>query len=733
MDVGLLPSALFVTVVASPGFQTWLLYSPNRQIRRSFVPALHPLSFRPQFLRYSRRKTAFISTAAGQLPLVVSHVQSSERRALRVYDITASSAEHAKYGIITWHGSNLSSTEATPSRPILFNTKLVRKLQADLNRLLIPALIAVFSFLNIFLASRCVSKLATGNVLHFSKASSALSFSSRNRAKSSFAAINPIILSNHGKASCFSDLHELSKPASTVTTNSARLATATPVARAEKREKPPVQRSLIGLACVMFTIAAALAAAETAITTLWPWKVRELAEKEGPKSPFAVLDSDLTRFLTTILVSTTSATIFSTAIVTELAGEVFGGAAVGYVTAIMTVFFLFFGEILPKALAVHAPAKVARIMVPFINTLSFIVYPVGKLLASISTFILRMLKLPFESGTSVSEEELRLIVAGAGRSGSIEKYESQIIHNVLDLEETDVKSIMCPRVDMVALSNDRTLTNLLDLEKESHYSRMPVFENTIDNIVGVALAKSLLGYLNEDPALLQRTKVSEVMDPAFFVPESTSVWIALEEMRKRRLHMAIVVDEYGGTAGLVTLEDILEEVVGEIYDEDDDYEAESQCIAKSGENAYAVDGQTSLEKVVEALNLTLAEEDLDDYGTISGFICAKMDGIPDVGEELVVSHVRFRVVEADDRRIVRLKAEVLTKAGIAQIVEEEKRVKESEAHVDDQDLARNVLDIEPVPKKQKLSSHSNENGIYEKEDMKLEGMEDPPHPTEATK
>lgn len=432
-------------------------------------------------------------------------------------------------------------------------------------------------------------------------------------------------------------------------------------------EKVRVGHNLIAIATVMFIVGAALAAAETAITTLWPWKVRELAEKEGESSPFSVLEADLTRFLTTILVTTTSATVLSTAIATEVAGEVFGPAAVGYVTVGLTVFFLFFGEILPKALAVHAPAKVARVMVPVISSLSIIVYPVGKSLAWVSTQILRLLKLPMENDATVSEEELRLIVAGADQSGSIEKYESQIIQNVLDLEETDVREVMCPRVDILALASTRSLEELLELESESHYSRMPVYEGTIDNIVGVAMVKSLLRYLTVDKSLLQTTQVSELMDPAFFVPESMSVWIVLEEMRKRRLHMAIVVDEYGGTAGLVTLEDILEEVVGEIYDEDDDYEARAQTIEKGEDGLYLMEGQSDLKKVNEALSLYLAEEDLDDYGTISGFLCARMGGIPDIGDNFVVSRVRFTVVGADDRRIISLRAEVLTEEEVLQI------------------------------------------------------------------
>lgn len=474
-------------------------------------------------------------------------------------------------------------------------------------------------------------------------------------------------------------------------------------------EKPPLQRSLIGLACLLFVIGAALAAAETAITTLWPWKVRELAEKEGRKSPFAVLESDLTRFLTTILVSTTTATVFATAIATELAGEVFGAAAVGYVTAALTVFFLFFGEILPKALAVHAPAKVARIMVPVIKSLSVIVYPLGKLLATMSTYILRLLKLPMESDANVSEEELRLIVAGADRSGSIEKHESEIIRNVLDLEETDVSDVMCPRVDMVALPLTSTLTKLLELESQSHYSRMPVFDGTVDNIVGVALAKSLLNYLNEDPALLRSVKISEIMDPPFFVPESMSVWVALEEMRRRRLHMAVVVDEYGGTAGLVTLEDILEEVVGEIYDEDDDYEAEAQFIERISEGFYIVDGQADLDKVGEALALSLSEDDLNDYGTISGFLCAQMGGIPEIGDSILLNSVKFTVAEADDRRIIRVGAEVLSDNVLAEMHEDNVSTANNTDALKGNGLSR-TLDSNIAPSRGSEGMHRKEDG-----------------------
>lgn len=670
----------------------------------------------PSFCRPSHKRSfstplagnsTFISSVHSAESLLGSQFLPSRRRALRVCRTTATSAGHATCAA----GNHRAAKHYRTLNEWYFHQDSVRVrriefLFANIFRNLLAASAAlVLSSLYAIWIHRTAGDTTTNTSAYY-ELPSGIPVSSQWNRKASFATVYPFV-SSHRIACGLVDSHIPTRGPHLIKPTLAHVA---PRLGSDSIEKQPIQKSLLGLACVMFTLAAALAAAETAITTLWPWKVRELAEKEGEKSPFALLESDLTRFLTTILVSTTSATIFSTAIATELAGEMLGSAGVGYVTAGMTVFFLFFGEILPKALAVHAPAKVARFMVPFISTLSIIVYPVGKLLAAISTFILRRLKLPFENDTTVSEEELRLIVAGADRSGSIEKYESQIIHNVLDLEETDVKSVMCPRVDMVALPSNNTLAQLLELESECHYSRMPVYDSTIDNIVGVALAKSLLRYLNEDPEKLKTTKVSEVMDPAFFIPDSMSVWVALEEMRKRRLHMAVVVDEYGGTAGLVTLEDVLEEVVGEIYDEDDDYEAETQFISKIRDNLYNIDGQASLEKVAEAFNLILSEDDLDDYGTISGFLCAQMGGIPQAGEELVVSHVRFRVSDATDRRIVKLQAEILTVEEVSRIEEEEQRMKANEAKADGQELSRSVLDIEPVPKKHKHSDIQG-NGV----------------------
>ena len=176
---------------------------------------------------------------------------------------------------------------------------------------------------------------------------------------------------------------------------------------------------------------------------------------------------------------------------------------------------------------------------------------------------------------NVSEEELRMIIMGAKVSGQIRTEEQDMIESVLDLQDTLVTAIMKPRVEIVAVEASTDIRTFVRAVSESGYSRIPVYDDNIDNIIGMVLAKSLIDYLDQPDWIqgIEKNSVADIMDPAYYVPESMNVWNALEEMRLRRIHMAIVVDEYGGTAGLITLEDILEEVIGEIYDEDDIEEA----------------------------------------------------------------------------------------------------------------------------------------------------------------
>ncbi len=401
---------------------------------------------------------------------------------------------------------------------------------------------------------------------------------------------------------------------------------------------------------VFFALSAFFSASETAIITLWPWKVRELAEREGERSPFWLINKDITRFLTTILVGNNLVNVAATALVTEMTTRAFGSVGVGYATGIVTVLVLFFGEITPKTIAVHNADRLARLVARPIYLLSIVLYPIGQLFSWAATSILRLVRLEFTTEPLVSNGELRLILAGAERSGAIEEAEEDMIEGVLELESTPVREVMMPRVDVVAIEASTSLSELVKIEQEHRFSRMPVYEDNIDHIVGVVHTKDLLAYLN-DPVKLSTLKVSSLLHPAYFVPESMPLWNLLLEMRRRKTHVAIVVDEFGGTAGIATLEDIFEEIVGEIYDETDK-EEEAQIIPESG-GSFLISGQTPLDEVSEALGTELPE---GEYETLSGFLYNVLGYIPGVGERIDHGGYSFIIVDGDERHIERIRA-----------------------------------------------------------------------------
>lgn len=390
---------------------------------------------------------------------------------------------------------------------------------------------------------------------------------------------------------------------------------------------------LTGLFLFLFTALALLHSAEIAITTLYPWKVREFAEEEekmGKQGTFRILNEDITRVLTTILVASTTCSIFATTVFTHLVAASFGARGERYGALALTCLTLFFVELLPKSIGVTNAEAVARVMTPPINVISAVVSPLGISLSWLAKKTLTLLGLKGkDTGDSISDSQLRLIVTGARDSGTIDHGEQEMIQGVLDLQNQRVKEIMKPRVEIIAVPKDMSVASVLGVVRESGYSRIPVYDGEIDNIVGIVLAKTVLDFfvkgvlVDEDVIRKIRSSSSEeevaevadnvsklysaadfavnkkiqstdgdkyvkpltgqeltkrmetsisdagLIESCYFVPETANGWSVLQEMRKRRVHMAVVVDEYGGTEGLVSLEDIVEEVVGEIYDEDD--------------------------------------------------------------------------------------------------------------------------------------------------------------------
>ncbi|MBA0803896.1 hypothetical protein Gohar_014059 [Gossypium harknessii] len=408
------------------------------------------------------------------------------------------------------------------------------------------------------------------------------------------------------------------------------------------KEQGLVLTALLGLS-------AFFSMAETAITTLWPWKVRELADKDSEDGVFKMLSSDVTRFLTTILIGTTVVNIGATALVTDAATAIFGEAGVSAATGVMTVAILLLTEITPKSIAVHNPTEVARFVVRPVAWLSVILYPVGRVVTYLSMGMLKIFGLKGKSEPYVTEDELKLMLRGAELSGAIEEEEQDMIENVLEIKDTHVREVMTPLVDVVAIDASSTLVEFHNLWLTHQYSRVPAFEQRIDNIVGIAYAMDLLDYVPKGE-LLERTTVGDMAHkPAYFVPDSMSVWNLLREFRIRKVHMAVVLNEYGGTVGIVTLEDVVEEIVGEIFDENDSKEEiqkKTGYIVMRAEGIFDVDANTSIDQLSEDLNIKMPEE--HQYETVSGFVCEAFGYIPRTGESVKVELERGNEEEEDE-------------------------------------------------------------------------------------
>ena len=422
--------------------------------------------------------------------------------------------------------------------------------------------------------------------------------------------------------------------------------------------------SMVLTAGVLLVMSAFFSLAETSITTLYPWKVRELADQEGSTGGvFQIMSKDVTRFLTTILIGTTFSGIMATALITEAALILYGDGATTAVTVALTIVMLVFTEIAPKSVAVQHATVVARVIAKPIYLLSFVVYPLGRTCQIVVNAMFALFGLKTSAEPFVSEEELKLVLAGATKSGEVESAEKDMIQNVLDLEETVVRDVMTPLVQVHGVRSDATLAEFRTEWIEHKYSRVPAWEDRVDNIVGIVRANQIMqlgierDLRPEQSKELEDVLVQDVMlRDTYFVPESMSVSKLLRELMQRKSHMCVVVNEFGGTVGIATLEDCVEEIVGEIYDEEDSQKANADedeqdatpFIREVGQGAYLVDTRAALWKLADELSLDIPESPL--YETVGGFVCDLFGSIPDVGASITTTfeHVEDEDASSDD-------------------------------------------------------------------------------------
>lgn len=409
----------------------------------------------------------------------------------------------------------------------------------------------------------------------------------------------------------------------------------------------------IAVLVALLVLSAFMAASQTALTAIPPWKIRELREEgQLTSSSFEVLERNPTRFVSTLLIVNNVVNVAFTALVTLITLQLTlargGNEAVAVVlaTAVAAGLILLFGEITPKSIAGHHPVAVARVVIRPVYFLSAVMYPLGIAFSWFTGRVLMLLRLQPTSDTLMSSDALRMMLRSAEESGAIEPSEQEMIRGIIDLEDTVVREVMTPRVDVISVRDEASLADLQALVTTHGYSRLPVYAENIDDIKGVVYARDLLQFLGTGDAITS-TRVADIATPAQYVPETLSVMSLLRDMRLRKNHLAIVVDEFGGTAGVITLEDIIEEITGEIYDETDDDEVDD--IVALGDGSYLLQGSAHMESVASAL--TLEFDDDGDFDTLAGFLIGELDRIPQPGESVLFQGVRFTVRSGDERRV----------------------------------------------------------------------------------
>ena len=405
---------------------------------------------------------------------------------------------------------------------------------------------------------------------------------------------------------------------------------------------------LIIIFCVLFS--GYFSATETAFSSLNRIRVKNLAEK-GDKKAKLVLDmlENFDSLLSTILIGNNIVNIACASVATLLFVRLLGeeqGPSVA--TIVITIVVLIFGEVTPKSIAKESPEKFAMFAAPFLNVLMIMLTPFNFLFIQWKKLISKIFHT--ENDYSITEEELLTIVEEAEQEGRIDEQESSLIRSAIEFSEQEAIDILTPRIDIVGVPHDATKEEIAQVFEETNYSRLPVYKESIDHIIGILYQKDFYNLDDEE------TSFEHIIRPALFITESKKIGELLQELQNKKSHIAIVLDEYGGTTGIVTLEDILEELVGEIWDEHDEVINE---IEKISDTEYIVHGSTNLEDLFEVLDMGMKiNEEVEEMEvvTVSGWVMEEvLERIPSKGDVGTWQNLKVTVLEMDENRVEKIK------------------------------------------------------------------------------
>ena len=417
----------------------------------------------------------------------------------------------------------------------------------------------------------------------------------------------------------------------------------------------------IGIIVVLILFNAVFSATEMALVTIRQSRLNQMVD-EGNRGARRILrlKSDPGRFLAVIQIGITfigflaaafAGVSLSAGLESALEDIPFlapyaGGIALLVVTAILTVFTIIFGELVPKQIGLAHSERVAFMFGGMVDVLGRIFRPLVAFLTSVTRVVSGLFGAHVTDMERISAEEIRLIIQQGGEQGVLEAEEEQMIHAVIELGDQRIHEVMVPRTSMITLAADASLEQAIDTVIEEGHSRVPVYDKTIDEVIGILYAKDLLPLMKGTAE--ERPNLRSLLRVPVFVPESMSVDDLLHEFQRRKVHLAVVLDEYGGTAGLVTIEDLLEEIVGEIQDE---YDEEEPMIVHLSDDEARVDGRADVDDLGELFGVELSLEDEDEYDTVGGLVYHRIGGVPKPGDQVKVSGLTLTVETTDGRRV----------------------------------------------------------------------------------
>lgn len=405
----------------------------------------------------------------------------------------------------------------------------------------------------------------------------------------------------------------------------------------------------IAIIILLVALSAIFSSTETAFSSVNKIRIKSYASEGNKKAVKALkIIDNFDKALTAILIGNNIVNILSASLATVMFTEYFGAGSVGMATLVMTIVVLIFGEILPKSLATENAEKMSLFMAPVLSAFMTILKPVIFLISKLKNGVVKLFGTNKEE-PFVTEEELKYIIDEIEDEGVLEEQESDLVRSALEFDEITINEILIPRVNVAALDIESDFDHIKNEFLNTQYSRFPIYKDSIDNIIGILHQSDFYGvYFNKDAD--GGNDIKSILKKPIYIPEYQKISVTLNLMQKQKVHMAVVIDEYGGTKGIVTLEDIIEELVGEIYDESDE---EDTSFIQLSANSYEVSADLSINDFLDRLELP--EDAIDsDCTSVGGWFMDALDRVPEYGNTIQIDNFTLKAIEVNDQKLERI-------------------------------------------------------------------------------